>query len=611
MQAREIRLFGAGVGLLVCLGCGAGSTAFQEGRKAELRKDYDTALVNYEKAVQAQPDNSRYLIHEKIARTQASLFHLKKGRRLLAERRQNEAVGEFQKAASIDPVNQAAAQELARLLAEQAATKRAREKSIQQALQIHEEAAAPGVVRLKPFPSEVYPHFRLSADSRQVYQTLAKLADLNVAFTQDFQPRPISIDLTNVKLEEALLVVAHETKTFWKPITPNTILVIPDNQQNRRDYEEEVLKTIYLSNPLQQADRTAIATAVKQILGLQRIIDNPDSNAIIIRDTPSKVAAAERMIRDLDRGRAEILVEVSVIEADRDRIRDLGLEQVPTSPLLPSTAVAALGFNPHTPVTVTTGTGSSSTSTTIPALPLNRLGHISTHDFSIVVPGAVANALLNDTHTRILQNPQVRVTDGQTAKVKIGNRVPYATGSFLPSFGGAISGGGAPGGAAGFGLLASTQFQYQETGVNLDVTPHLLSSGEVALKAKIEISSLGPNFTIGGLQEPSFNQRVIEHDIRLKEGEVNLLGGLIEATTRRSLSGLPVLGEIPGLRYLFSNEHTERAETEVLVMLTPWVIRLPEATAGAETGFLLGSSVPTPDVVLPLEPASQPPGQPQ
>jgi general secretion pathway protein D len=607
MQAREIRLFGAGVGLLVCLGCGAGSTAFQEGRKAELRKDYDTALVNYEKAVQAQPDNAKYLIHEKIARTEASLFHLKKGRRLLAEGRQSDAVGELQKASSIDPVNQAAAQELARLLTEQAAAKRAREKSIQQALQVHEEAAAPGVAKLKSFPSEVFPHFRLAADSKQIYQTLAKLAEMNVAFTADFQPRPISIDLTNVKLEEALVVVAHETKTFWKPITSNTILVIPDNQQNRRDYEDEVLKTVYLSNPLQQADRTAITTAVKQILMLQHIIDNPDSNAIIIRDTPSKVAAAERMIRDLDRGRAEILVEVSVIEADRDRIRDLGLEQVPTSTLLPSTAVAALGFTPST--TVTTGTGTSATS--IPALPLNRLGRISTHDFSIVVPGAVANALLNDTHTRILQNPQIRVTDGQEAKLTIGNRIPYATGSFLPSFGGAISGAGTAGGAAGFGLLASTQFQYQETGVKLDLTPHLLSNGEVALKAKIEISSVGANVTIGGLQEPSFEQRVIEHEIRLKEGEVNLLGGLIESTTTRSVSGLPGLGQIPGLRYLFSNEHTERAETEVLVMLTPWVIRLPERTAGAEAGFLLGSSVGTPEVTPAFEPAPQLPGQPQ
>lgn len=610
MRGREFRLGGAAWGLLVCLGCGAGSVAFREGRKAELRKDYDTALVNYEKALQIEPDNAKYIIHEKMARTQAAVFHVKQGRRLLAGGRPEEAVGEFSKATSIDPLNEDAAQELNRLLVSQAAAKHAREKSIQQALQGREEAAAPGGVRLKPFPTEPLGHFRISADSRKVYEALAKLAEMNVAFTSDFQPRPISVDLTNVKIEDAFMVVAHQTKTFWKAITPNTILVIVDNPNNRRDYEDEILKTVYLSNPLPPADRTAITTALKQILGLQRILDNPDANAIIIRDTPAKVAAAEKIIRDLDRGKAEILVEVAVVEADRERLRDLGLTQVPAPPL-PATGVIGLGFNPSTSVTTTTGT----TTTTIPFLPLSRLGKISTHDFSVVLPGALANALLSDTHTRILQNPQVRATDGMTAKLRIGSRVPYATGSFLPSFGGGGVTGGA--GGAGFGLLANTQFQYQEIGVNLDLTPHLLANGEVALKAKIEISSLGPTFTIGGLQEPSFSQRVIEHDIRLKEGEVNLLGGLIETTVRRAISGLPGLSEIPGLRYFFSTEHTERVETEVLVMLTPRVIRLPEPALGAERSVGVGGNTPGPEVgptFEPPPPAQVPvetPGQPQ
>lgn len=604
MAGKEIRLFGAGVGLLVCLGCGGGSTAFREGRKAELRKDYDTALVDFEKALQEEPDNAQYLIHDRLVRTQASFFHVKQGRRLLAEGRQEEAIGEFQKATAIDPVNQAAAQELARLLAQQAAAKQVREKAIQQALQAREGGAAAAPLQLKPFPTGVIAHFHLMGDSRQVYQTLAKLADINVAFTSDFQPRQITVDLTNVKVEEALVVVAHQTKTFWKAVTPNTILIIPDNPNNRRDYEDEVLKTIYLSNPLAPADRTAITTALKQILGLTKILDNPEANAIIIRDTPSKIAAAEKIVRDLDRGKAEILIEVTVVEADRERIRDLGLEQIPTTPLTGAN-VAGLGFNPAAAATTTTGT----TTTTIPALPLNLLKHLKTSDFSIVLPGAVANALLNDTRTRILQNPQVRVTDGQIAKLKIGNKVPFATGSFLPSFGGGITPGA---GGTGFGLLASTQFQYQDVGVVLDLTPHLLSSGEVALKAKIEISSVGPTVTIGGLQEPTFEQRVIEHEIRLKEGEVNVLGGLIQTTNTRSVTGLPGLSQIPGLRYFFSSEHTERMETEVLVMLTPRVIRLPEISTGAEKALTMHSSSPAPEAPPPAgPPPGEVPGEPQ
>jgi general secretion pathway protein D len=575
MLGREVCLWGAGIMLLACLGCGDGSTAFREGRKAEARKDWDTAITKYERALQAEPENAKYLIHDRLVRTQAALFHLKQGRRLLAAGRSDEASGELQKAVSIDPSNEAAAQELGRLLARQAAAKRAREETLQQALKAREEGASTSGVQLKPWPTEPLGHIRISTDSRKVYETLAKMADLNVAFTSDFQPRPVSVDLTNVKIEDALRVVSYQTKTFWRALTPNTILVVPDTPTNRRDYEEEVLKTIYLSNPLAPADRTAITTALKQVLGLQRIVDNPDSNAIIIRDTPAKVAAAEKMIRDLDQNKAEILIDVEVVEADRSRIRDLGLT--------PAT-VSASG-------TVTPGLQSvlaffpSATATSV------NLGEVTYRDYALVLPSAAANAVLNDSRSHILQNPQVRVTDGQTAKLRIGSRIPYATGSFLPSMTGLT---GSTGTGGGLGLLASTQFQYQDVGVNLDLTPRLLPNGEVNLHASIEISSLGPDRSVGGFSQPTFNQRKIEHDIRLKEGEVNLLGGLIETKETQSVSGLPGLGQIPILGYLFSSQHRERTETEVLVMLTPRVIRLPErpAEGGKEVPVGVGATAP-------------------
>ena len=237
----------------------------------------------------AQPENSKIIIHEKLVRAQASALHLKQGQRLLKEGRPDEASGEFQKAVSIDPTNEAAAQELARVVAAQAAAKQARESALKQALKANEEAANAPAVKLKAFPAEPLAHFRITADSRKVFEALAKLADLNVAFTSNFQPRPLSVDLSNVKIEEALNIVALQTHTFWRAITSNTILVVPDTPTDRRDYDVEELKTIYLSNPLAAADRTAITTALKQVLGLQRIIDNPDSNAIVIRDTPRKL----------------------------------------------------------------------------------------------------------------------------------------------------------------------------------------------------------------------------------------------------------------------------------------------------------------------------------
>jgi general secretion pathway protein D len=543
------------------LACGGGSdVAYREGHKAELRKDWDSALVNYEKAVQSDPANALYLLHQKQARTQASILHFKNGRRLVQEGRPEEAASEFQKAAGIDPSNEAAATELSQLLAKQAQAKKARQAAIHEALKSREESS-PTAAHLQALPQEPLAHFRISADSRRVIETLGKLANLNVVFSADFHPSPLSIDLTNIKLEDALKIVAQQTKSFWKVETANTILIIPDNPNNRRDYEEEVLKTIYLSNPAAAADRTAIATALKQVLGLQRIIDNPDSNAIIIRDTPAKVAAAEQLVRDLDRGKAEILIEIEIVEADRDRIRDLGLAPatIDSSGTITPGLEGAVAFSPSTSST-------SSTSTTTV-----QLGSLSYRDYAAVLPSIYATAVLNDSKTHILQSPQVRATDGQTAKLKIGSRVPYATGSFLPSLTSTSS-------TSSTSLLASTQFQYQDVGVNLEITPHLLATGEVALHAKIEISSLGADITVGGVSEPTFGQRVIEHDIRLREGEVSLLGGLLQSTQTTQVQGVPGLGSLPVLHYFFSEDHKEVSDVEVLVMLTPRVIRLPDSS---------------------------------
>jgi len=577
-RGRQARLTAIGICVLLYAGCG-GNVYYRQGRKAELHKDYDTALVNFEKAVQSEPDNALYLLHARLAKTKASEFHTRQAKRLLAEGRQAEATGELQKAIGIDPTNVAAAQELTRIMTEQAAAKKEREKTLQQGMKPPAEAA-PAVIELKALSKEPIAHIHIAGDSKKVYETLGKLGDLNVAFVEGIRPEPISLDLVNIKLEDALRILGYETKTFWKPITSNTILVIPDNLTTHREYDERVLKTIYLTNPLQPADRTQILSAVKQILLLPTAVDNPEANAIIVSGTASQVESAEKLIHDLDHGKAEVLIEVAILEADRDRIRDLGLSPVPVS----GTTQVGIAFTP--PGTTTAG------GTTVSSLPLNQvLTHLKSADFSAVLPGAVANALLNDNRTRIIQNPEIRTTDGQKAELKIGSEVPFATGSFLPSFTGAAT----TGATGGFGLLASTQFQYKDVGVNLTITPHVLPDGEVSLHAKIEITSVGPSVLIGGLSEPTFTQRTIEHDIRMKEGEVNVLGGLVQSTTTNQVTGLPGLADIPLLRYFFSTEHRERDDQEILVMLTPHIVRLPEVAESNPTGI----GTPTPGVTPP------------
>jgi general secretion pathway protein D len=572
-------------GLLISTSCSPGNVYFQKGRKAELRKDWDTALINYEKAAQSRPANAEYQLRETHVRMEASLFHLKRGKKLLAQQRVSEAMGEFQKAASIDPSNQAAKQELAQLLSKEMAAKQEREEGLKEAIKASQRQQQPSAGELKAFPTEPLTHFRISADSKRVYETLCKLAGLNVAFTSDFQAQPVSMDLNDVTIENALHILSLQTHTFWKVVTSNTILVVPDNPANRRDYQTEVLKTVYLGNSLKPADRTSITTALKQILGIQRIIDNPGANAIIIRDSPEKVKEAVALIRDLDRGKAEIMVDVTVLEADADRVRELGL----------------------TPATITSAgsitNGLQGAAVYNPASAATLGGHFGVNDYGLVVPSAIANAIMNDSTTRIVQNPEVRVTDGGTASLQIGSSIPYATGSFLPSLGAGTTSGQ----AGGFGgLIANTQFQFKDVGVNLDLTPKLLPDGQIAIHAKIEISSVQPSVSIAGVNEPTFGQRKIEHDIRLEEGETSVLGGLLQTTDTTTTSGVPGLGSIPGLKYFFSDTKHEKVRTDVLIMLTPRIIRLPESsveTAATQTPAQPVSKTSTAPASAPARPA--------
>ena len=589
-RCQSVKWFAGAVLALAALACSPGSVAFREGRQAELRKDYDTAIIHYERALQYEPENSRYLIRDKMARTHSGIFHVNQGLRLLSEGRTEEASGEFHRAVSVDPSNEIAKQQLTKVLTEQAAAKAARDKALKEAMAPPPSPPLQAGIQLKPLPSEPLAHFRISGDSRKVFEALGQLADVNVVFNYDFQPRPVSLDLTRVKLEDALQAAAYESHVFWKPISSNTILIIPDSPTNRREYEDEVLRTYHLSNPLAAADRTQISTALKQVLGLQRIIDNPGSNSIIVRDTPDKVTAAEDVIKSLDLGKGEVLIDITILEADRNRMVTLGV--------IPSTNLSLV---PTSTVTATTATGTVTAGT----FPLNQ-PFVFGEQYSLVLPTAQAQAVLSDATTRVLENPEVRATDGQVAKLKIGQRIPYATGSFLPSFTGTTGTGNNQ------GLLASTQFQYQDIGVNLEITPHLTASGEVSLHAKVEVSTNAGSLTIGGLAEPIFGQRIVEHDIQLKEGEVSLLGGLIDKEYQNNVNGLPFLGDIPLLKYLFSTTARTVTDNEVLIMLNPHVIRLPELAAEKASSVSAGGG-PSPTIepaVVPQMPP-MPPGAPE
>jgi general secretion pathway protein D len=603
MGYRFLSITALGCAALLLAGCPKGSEELKAGKQAEALQDYDTALVHYERALKADPLNAEYKLKATRVRFEAGQYHVRQGQKLRDKGELQLALAEFEKAVAIDPASAIAGQEMQRTV-EMIAAKRAADAG----------AAAPPPPReegkLLEKPPELAPaisrapiNLKMTSDARIVFETIGKLAGVTVIFDPDFTSRRITTEVTNFTLEQALDIAALQSKAFWKPVTSNTIMVIPDQTQKRRDYEEQVVRTFYLSNTLLPQDLTEIVTGLRQLLDVTRMQQVNSQNAIILRATPDKVALAEKLIRDIDKAKPEVVIQVAVLQARRDRIRDLGIQPDTTGTL----AFTPRNFGQATPP-------AGATATTPNTIPLNDLQHLSSRDYSIRLPGAVATALLTDSATKIIQNPEIRAVDGQPAKLRIGDRVPVATGSFQAGVGVGATGAG---GAGIINPLVNTQFQYLDVGVNVDITPRIHPNHEISLKVMVEVSSVTGHQNIGGIDQPIISQNKIEHDVRLMEGEVNILGGLIDRTQTKSVTGWPGLAKIPILRYFFSGERVENLENEILIVLIPRIVRLPSITeanlrsisSGSDTNVSVRheGEVAAPPPTVP--PSQQPPTQ--
>ncbi len=556
---------------LLAAGCPKGQTDYNQGRKAETLQDYDAAFDYYLKALKADPYNASYKIKLNQIRFESGALHVKQGVKLRDTGDLQGAVAQFQRAQVIDPSSPVADQELRKTLEMLGEKNRATDAAAEPPADPNEEQLASKPPEIKPL-SRAPINLKMSNDAKIVYDTIGKLAGLTVIYDPDFPARRITTELNNVTLEQALDIVSLESKAFWKPVTENIIMVVQDQPQKRKDYEEQLVKTFYLSNTVQPQDLTEIVTGLRQLLDLRRIQQLNSQNAIIVRDTPDKLALAEKMIRDIDKAKPEVIIQVEVLEARIDRLRDLGV--------LPGQHASISVIPPGSTSTTTTG----GTPTSNNNLTLNQLRHLTGADYSITLPSFTANAILTDTSTKIIQNPEIRSVDGQVAKLRIGDKIPIATGSFQAGVGV-----GTAGGAGLVNPLVNTQFTYLDVGVNVDITPRVHPNHEISMKVKIEVSAHTNDVTIGGITQPIISQRVVEHDIRLKEGEVNILGGLVQRTNSKTLNGWPGLAKMPLLRYLFSEDKTEYQEDEVLIVLIPQIVRVPEWTKANLRSIASGS----------------------
>ncbi len=563
---------------LAVAGCPKGRTNFNQGRKAQDLQDYDAAFEYYQKALKTDPGNAEYKIKFDQARFGAGEVHTKNGLKLREKGDLENAASEFRKAAFMDPSSVAAEQELRKTIEMIEDRKRAANAASEPPPDNDDAELASTPPQLKAL-SRAPINLKMTNDAKIVFDTIGKLSGLTVIYDPDFPARRISVELNDVTLEQALDIVCIESKAFSTPISENIILVTSDQPQKRRDFEEQFLRTFYLSNTVQAQDLTEIVTGLRQLLDLKRIQQLNAQNAIAIRATPDQLALAEKFIHDIDKAKPEVIIQVEVLEARTDRMRDLGI--------LPGQS-AGIAINPN-PTTSNNNNGSNNSNNGAPGtVTLNQLTHLNQNDLVLTLPSATANFLLTDSTTRVIQNPEVRSLEGQPAKLNIGDRVPVATGSFQAGVGvGSTSG-------AGFvNPLVNTQFQYIDVGVNVEVTPRVHPNRDVSLKVQIEVSSVSNFQTIGGIQQPVISQRKIAHEIRLKEGESSILSsilaGLITKTDTKQLNGWPGLAHVPILKHLFSDDNRSSDDDEILMILTPHIVRMPEWTKSNLKALYAGS----------------------
>lgn len=542
-----------------------GQSSYKLGRDLEARQNYEAAFDEYQRAYDANPRNTQYRAAMTRIRFLAAAARVHRGTLLVEAGELEKALALFEDALKIDPSSPIALQQVVntRNMIEQARRAHIAGASRSGSELSPEIMDAQGPVKLTAISSPPVT-LKMTEDTKIIYRTIGKLAGVNVLFDPDYASRQLSIELNGVSLQEALDLVAAETKTFWKPMTSNTIFVAADNPAKRKELEESVVKTFHLSNLTAPTEMQDLVNTLRSVLDVSRVQQLISQEAIVIRGTPDQVLLAEKIVHDFDRASPEVVVGFALMEVSRDKAHTLGI-----SP--PTSASIQLQPNINNISNTITNPGSSSTNSVSSSgstigsgngVNLNSLGNLNAADFAAVISSANATALFSDSRTKIIQNPQIRSLDGQKASLKIGSRVPAATGSYQSAIGGlAVNG------------LVNTQFQYIDVGVNIDITPHVHPDGDVTLKISLDVSSVINQQPIGGITEPVIGQRKVEHEIRLKDGEVSLLGGMLQQQDMEAFSGLPGLSQIPILKYLFGQKNTDVMDNEIVFAVIPHIVR--------------------------------------
>jgi general secretion pathway protein D len=532
-------------------GC-ASSRSYRQAETAAQLEQWDEAVLQYLKALEEDPGNITYRASLMRAKIKASQEHFEKGKEFEKAGAVERALVEYQQAVQLDPTNQYAQAQLENVRRAYLENKNRGFETIDQ-MKEKARASRPQPPVLNPRSNQpISLEFPQNVSIFSIYRALGSAFGINILFDPNLKDTEISIELKDVTAQAALETLMRAGGHFYKVMDEHTLIVAQDNPQNRRIYEDLVIQTFFLSN----AEVKDMMTILRSLVDSKKIATNDQLNAIILRDTADRVKIAERLIETNDKSKAEVVVDVELLQINSNRLRDLGVT-------LSSYAVGqALDLGNSG------GTGTGGTTTAPSGVRLSDLEFINQSNWLLTLPSFLYEFVKSNTEAQLLAKPQLRITEGEKANLVIGDRVPIPLTTFNTQN---VGGQG--------GIIPITSFQYQDVGIRIDIEPRVHHNREVTLKLKVEVSNLaGSVGGSGGQSQPIIGTRTIESVIRLRDGETNFLAGLIRNDEQNTDTGIPGLSDIPILGRLFSNKRTEAQRTDVILTLTPHIIRNAEIT---------------------------------
>ncbi len=520
--------------VLLSLSCVSSVKYYKTAEELRTKKEYVKAIEYYMEAMRREPKETRYRLRLMEVMMEASNYYYRQAKKSEKEGKYELALVELNRALEYNPYNQIIVSEKKRLLKMISKEKKKNEKTEIEKLKIKTSVARSEQSRWEN-NERVNLKFIKPVKLSEIIKAVGKAGGMNVLFDSDFRDSKLKITLKNITLKKALERICMIKKLFYKRLDRRTLLIIPDTASKRKLYDKQILKNFYLSNI--KADECA--KLVSNVCRIKNIFVNKGLNMITVRETPEKVALVEKLVNFYDKRKAEVMIKVEIMEVNRDKLKEYGVEL--------------------SQYQISQGMVSSSENGTIRG---NRFFYLDSSDFSFTIPTILYKLLENDGESRIIAEPQVRGEDGEKIEIKLGDKVPVPRTSFVPFATGGVN------------QQPITSFDLLDVGIGINIIPHIHHNGEVTLDLSFRLSFI----TSPGSSTipPTIGNRYVKTKIRLRDGETGVMAGLIRNSERTNIKGIPGLNRIPLLRNIFSKNKKQVTQTDIILSITPYIIKMPD-----------------------------------